>query len=264
MVSDFGGLHVISKEGTEVMSRSNQFFGPYSNYHKTHAGDLWGYSIATHHGSSFGICADHCDKDLYCAGFSHNHTNNNCWLKSYDTRILGVASDNNQNADRWSNTKENGGTKWIDGDQYYQKKIDTVCYSDRYPDFVENKISGKPVHLRDHYLNIGIGEGRDPTCDTTQPVNSKKGYYADPDTKYYSTEFDEVKKVGWEGCKDAVKAKGFEIWGVRGANNQSKWSNTCFGYKKGAAATELEGGNSPNYHFVGCVNGKTLESGCTQ
>ena len=48
IVSDFGGLHVISKEGTEVMSRSNQFFGPYSNYHKTHAGDLWGFDIKKH------------------------------------------------------------------------------------------------------------------------------------------------------------------------------------------------------------------------
>jgi hypothetical protein len=58
IVSDFGGLHVISKEGTEVMSHSNQFFGPYSNYYKTHTGDLWGYDIATHHGSTFGECAD--------------------------------------------------------------------------------------------------------------------------------------------------------------------------------------------------------------
>src|SRR6056300_1290624 len=49
IVSDFGGLHVISKEGTEVMSSVNQFFGPYSNYYKTHAGDLWGFSIGTHH-----------------------------------------------------------------------------------------------------------------------------------------------------------------------------------------------------------------------
>ena len=73
IVSDFGGLHVISKEGTEVMSHSNQFFGPYSNYYKTHTGDLWGYDIATHHGSSFGICADECDKNINCAGFTHNH-----------------------------------------------------------------------------------------------------------------------------------------------------------------------------------------------
>jgi len=264
MVSDFGGLHVISKEGTEVMSRSNQFFGTYSNYHKTHAGDLWGFDVGKHHGSSFGICADKCDKNLYCAGFTHNHTNNNCWLKGYDTRILGVASNRgDQNADRWSNTKENGGTEWIDGDQYYQKKIDTNCYADRYSD-LKAAFGDKPVNLRDHYFNHGIGEGRNATCDTTQPVNSKKGYYADPKVKYYSNEFDTVKKVGWEGCKDAVKAKGFEIWGVRGANNKSKWSNTCFGYKKGAAATELEGGKSPLHHFVGCVNGKTLESGCTQ
>ena len=71
MVSDFGGLHVISKEGTEVMSNKNQFFGPYSNYYKTHAGDLWGFGLGTHHGSSFGDCATACDKNLYCAGFTY-------------------------------------------------------------------------------------------------------------------------------------------------------------------------------------------------
>ena len=265
LVSDFGGLHVISKEGTEVMSRSNQFFGPYSNYHKTHAGDLWGYDIASHHGSSFGICADHCDKNLYCAGFTYNHANKNCWTKSYDARMLGVASNReDQNADRWSNTKENGGTEWINSEQYYQKKIDTVCYADRYSD-LKAAFGDKSVNLRDHYFNHGISEGRDATCDTTQPVNSKKGYYTDPDVKYYSNEFDTTKSVGWEGCKDAVKAKGFEIWGVRGANNKSNWSNTCFGYKKGAAATELEVHDAGREnHFVGCVNGKTLNSGCTQ
>jgi hypothetical protein len=82
--------------------------------------------------------------------------------------------------------------------------------------------------------------------------------------KYYSNEFNTTKSVGWEGCKDAVKAKGFEIWGVRGANTRDNLYNTCFGYKKGAAATELKGVAYPINHFVGCVNGKTLESGCTQ
>ena len=262
MVSDFGGLHVISKEGTEVMSNKNQFFGTYSNYHKTHAGDLWGFDIKQHAGKSFGLCADECDKNLYCAGFTHNHETNNCYTKSYDARMVGVASNNNQNADRWSNTTKNGGTNWV-GDQYYQKKIDTNCYADRYSD-LKAAFGDKPVNLRDHYFNHGIGEGRNATCDTTQPVNSKKGYYPDPDVKYYSNEFDTTKSVGWEGCKDAVKAKGFEIWGVRGANHQSNWSNTCFGYKKGAAATELKGLESPTNHLVGCVNGKTLNSGCTQ
>jgi len=262
IVSDFGGLHVISKEGTEVMSRSNQFFGPYSNYHKTHAGDLWGFDIKKHAGKSFGECASECDKNLYCAGFTHNHSNKNCWSKSYDARMLGVASNNNQNADRWSNTTKNGGTNWV-GDQYYQKKIDTNCYADRYSD-LKAAFGDNSMALRNHYFNHGIGEGRNATCDTTQPVNSKKGYYQDNDQKYYSNQFDKTKSVGYKGCKDAVKAKGFEVWGVRGANNKSNWSNTCFGYKKGAAATELEGGISPLHHFVGCVNGKTLNSGCTQ
>jgi hypothetical protein len=38
MVSDFGGLHVISKEGTEVMGSQKQVLGPLSDYYKTHAG----------------------------------------------------------------------------------------------------------------------------------------------------------------------------------------------------------------------------------
>ena len=260
MVSDFGGLHVISKEGTEVVSSVNQFFGTYSNYHKTHTGDLWGFGIGTAHGSSFGICADHCDKNIKCAGFTHNHTNNNCWLKGYDARILAVASDReDQNADRWSNTKENGGTKWVDGEQYYQKKIDTNCYADRYSD-LKASFGDKPVNLRDHYFNHGIEEGRNATCDTTQPANSKKGYYKDSG-EYYSNQFDTIKSAGFKGCKDAVKAKGYEVWGMR----TDPSPNNCFGYNKGAVGKNASnGGISPHNHFVGCVNGKTLESGCTQ
>ena len=54
-------------------------------------------------------------------------------LKATKRVCSGVASNNNQNADRWSNTTENGGTNW-DGDQYYQKKIDTnVLREIRYP-----------------------------------------------------------------------------------------------------------------------------------
>ena len=258
MVSDFGGLHVISKEGTEVMGFFIQFFGPYTHYHKTHAGDLWGFNVGTHHGSSFGECADHCDKDINCAGFSHNHTNNNCWLKGYDTRILGVAPDNGKNADRWSNTKENGGTEWIDGDQYYQKKIDSLCYRDRYPD-LQDEFGDNGELLRNDYLNNGIKGGRDPTCDTTQPVNSKKGYYAGQDQNY-SSEFDKIKSVGFKGCKDAVEAKGYEVWGIR----TDPSPNNCFGYKKGAVVKDQPGGHGTHNHFTGCVNGKTLESGCTQ
>ena len=166
IVSDFGGLHVISKEGTEVMSSVNQFFGTFSNYHKTHTRDLWGYDLATHHGSDFGICADECDKNLHCAGFTYHHKAKQCLSKGYDTRILGVASNNDQNADRWSNTTENGGTEWNDGYQYYQKKIDTNCYADRYSD-LKAAFGDKPVNLRDHYFNHGIEEGRNATCDTT-------------------------------------------------------------------------------------------------
>ena len=258
IVSDFGGLHVISKEGTEVMSSVNQFFGTFSNYHKTHAGYLWGFAIGTHHGKSFGLCADECDKNLMCAGFTHNHKAQQCLTKGYDARILGVASNNDQNADRWTNTKENGGTEWIDGYQYYQKKIDTNCYADRYSD-LKAAFGDKPVNLRDHYFNHGITEGRDVTCDTTQPVNSKKGYYADKDQNY-SNEFDAVNSVGFKGCKDAVKAKGYEVWGIR----TDPSPNNCFGYKKGAVVKDQPGGHGTHNHFTGCVNGKTLESGCTQ
>ena len=264
MVSDFGGLHVISKEGTEVMSRSNQFFGTYSNYHKTHAGDLWGFDVGKHHGSSFGICADHCDKNIKCAGFTHNHTNNNCWLKGYDTRILAVASNNNQNADRWSNTKENGGTEWIDGDQYYQKKIDSLCYRDRYPD-LQTAFGDKPVNLRDHYFNHGIGEGRNATCDTTRPEKSGFGYInPGNDTTSYTNEHDGVTKMSAKECKDYVKSKGHEVWGYRTpAHGSNTYHNTCYAYKKANLSTKgkLTG---DAYHFTGCVNGKTLESGCTQ
>ena len=257
MVSDFGGLHVVSKEGVEVMN-VNKAFGPLSNYYKTHAGDLWGYDNEGYTGKSFNDCSIECDKDLYCAGFTYDHGNKNCWTKNYDARYLGVDPKNDKNADRWSNfNKEDGSTDWK-AVQYYQKKLDGNCYRDRYSD-----LAGKnSILLRDHYYQHGRGEGRDPTCDTTIPVNSKKGYYLDPDVKYYSNEFDTVKKVGWKGCKDTVAEKGFEIWGIRSANQKSDWSNTCYGYKKGAAATELERAVHDN-HFMGCVNGKTLDSGCT-
>ena len=89
-----------------------------------------------------------------------------------------------QNADRWHNTKENGGTEWIDGYQYYQKKIDTNCYADRYSD-LKAAFGDKPVNLRDHYFNHGIKEGRNATCDTTQPANSKKGYYKEINEETY-------------------------------------------------------------------------------
>ena len=257
MVSDFGGLHVVSKEGVEVVN-NNRAFGPLSNYYKTHAGDLWGYDNEGYTGKSFNDCSIECDKDLYCAGFTYDHGNKNCWTKNYDARYLGVDPKNDKNADRWSNfNKEDGSTDWK-AVQYYQKKLDGNCYRDRYSD-----LAGKnSILLRDHYYQHGRGEGRDPTCDTTIPVNSKKGYYLDPDVKYYSNEFDTVKKVGWKGCKDTVAEKGFEIWGIRSANQKSDWSNTCYGYKKGAAATELERAVHDN-HFMGCVNGKTLDSGCT-
>jgi hypothetical protein len=264
IVSDFGGLHVISKEGTEVMSSVNQFFGTFSNYHKTHAGDLWGFAIGTHHGKSFGLCADECDKNLMCAGFTYQHKTKNCWTKGYDTRILGVASNNDQNADRWHKTTENGGTNWIESEQYYQKKIDSLCYRDRYPD-LQTAFGNNSEALRNHYFSYGIGEGRDVTCDTTKPENSKLGYInPGNDTTSYTNEHDGVTKMSAKECKEYVKSKGHEVWGYRTpAHGSNTYHNTCYAYKKADLSTKgsLTG---DSHHFTGCVNGKTLESGCTQ
>ena len=263
MISDFGGLHVISREGTEVVN-AKEAFGPLTNYHKTHAGDLWGYDNAKHTGESFIGCARKCDADLYCAGFTYDHGNKNCWAKNYEARLLGVDKKNDQNADRWSNTKEDGSTDWKKV-QYYQKKVDANCYRDRYGD-LKNAFGTNSTNLTDHYFNHGREEGRDPTCDFTVPAHAKMGYYHDAHGKYFSNEFDAVKQVGWEGCKKVVADKGYEIWGVRTGNHKSDWSNTCFAYTKGAAATELgpDTGSGLDGQFMGCVNGKTLDSGCTQ
>jgi hypothetical protein len=264
IVSDFGGLHVISKEGTEVMSSVNQFFGPYSNYYKTHAGDLWGFSIGTHHGSTFGECATACDKNIKCAGFTYKQNTKNCWTKGYDTRILGVASNNDQNADRWHRTTENGGTNWIESEQYYQKKIDTLCYRDRYPD-LQNAFGDNAENLRNHYFSYGISEGRNVSCDTTRLENSKLGYISPADdTTSYTNEHNGVTKMSAKECKDYVKSKGQEVWGYRTpAHGSNQYHNTCYAYKKADLSTKgsLTGDSQ---HFTGCVNGKTLESGCTQ
>jgi len=263
MVSDFGGLHVVSKEGVEVVN-AKEAFGPLTNYHKTHAGDLWGYDNEKYTGESFIGCARKCDADLYCAGFTYDHGNKNCWSKNYEARLLGVDKANDQNADRWSNfNKEDGSTDWKKV-QYYQKKVDANCYRDRYGD-LKNAFGTNSTNLTDHYFNHGREEGRDPTCDFTVPLRAKMGYYHDEHGVYYSNEFDAVKKVGWEGCKKVVADKGYAIWGVRTGNHKSDWSNTCFGYRIGEAATELGPNTSHGLdgHFMGCVNGKTLDSGCT-
>src|SRR6056300_1236741 len=263
IVSDFGGLHVISKEGTEVMSSVNQFFGPYSNYYKTHAGDLWGFSIGTHHGSTFGECATACDKNIKCAGFTYKQNTKNCWTKGYDTRILGVASNNDQNADRWHKTTENGGTNWIESEQYYQKKIDTLCYRDRYPD-LQTAFGDNAENLRNHYFSYGISEGRNVSCDTTRLENSKLGYISPADGTTGFKDYSTVTKVSAEECKDYVKSKGHEVWGYRTpAHGSNQYHNTCYSYSTGNLAKKgsLTGDSQ---HFTGCVNGKTLESGCTQ
>jgi hypothetical protein len=199
-----------------------------------------------------------------CAGFTYNHSNKNCWAKNYETRISGVASNNDQNADRWSNTKENGGTKWTDGDQYYQKKIDSLCYRDRYPD-LQTAFGNNGESLSNHYFSYGITEGRNASCDITRPENSKLGYI-DPgnDTTSYTNEHDGVTKMSAKECKEYVKSKGHEVWGYRTpAHSSNQYHNTCYAYKKADLSTKgsLTG---DAHHFTGCVNGKTLKSGCTQ
>ena len=267
MVSDFGGLHVISKEGTEVMSAVNQFFGPYSNYHKTHTGDLWGFDLATHHGSNFGECAAACDKNILCAGFTYEHNTKNCWSKGYDARILGVASNReDQNADRWDNTTENGGTDWIGGTQYHQKKIDTLCYRDGNSD-LQDTYANKGESLLGHYFSIGIEEGarRSTKCDTTRPKNSELGHFTGSDAEaVYTSAHNGVTKMSAKECKDYVASKGQEIWGYRTpAHSSNDYHNTCFAYTKGELGKTGTSTNDAG-HFTGCTNGKTLKSGCTE
>jgi hypothetical protein len=186
-------------------------------------------------------------------------------LKGYDARILAVASNrDDQNADRWHNTKENGGTEWINNEQYYQKKIDSMCYRDRYPD-LQTAFGNNSEALRNHYFSYGIGEGRNATCDTTRPEKSGFGYI-DPgnDTTSYTNEHDRVTKMSAKECKDYVKSKGHEVWGYRTpAHGSNQYQNTCYAYKKADLSTKGKLTDDA-HHFTGCVNGKTLESGCTQ
>ena len=71
-------------------------------------------------------------------------------------------------------------------------------------------------------------------------------------------------KMSAKECKDYVKSKGHEVWGYRTpAHGSNTYHNTCYAYKKADLSTKgkLTGDSG---HFTGCVNGKTLESGCTQ
>jgi len=267
IVSDFGGLHVISKEGTEVMSRVHQFFGPLSDYYKTHTGDMWGFDISPHHGSSFRECAAFCDKEIKCAGFTYSYPKTGkdqdaaCWIKNYESRLLGVASNNDQNADRWSNTKKGGGTDWIGKTQYYQKKIDTSCYRDRYPD-LKSEYGNSGENLFKHYYSKGIAAGLDPKCDFTVPDDHAIGYY-EGKTSVDTSGFKNVTKLTPEECADLASKKGVKIWGFRtSAAADQTYANKCFGYAD--ANLGKTAANNDGAHVMGCANGKTLASGCTQ
>ena len=67
-------------------------------------------------------------------------------------------------------------------------------------------------------------------------------------------------------CKEYVTSKGQEVWGYRTpAHSHNDYQNTCYAYTKGELAkTGTLTGDGDAEHFTGCVNGKTLESGCTQ
>ena len=264
IISDFGGLHVIATNGRELMNRDN-LFGFSSNFYKTHLGDLWGYDLGAHTNKNIFDCARECVDNIDCAGFTHDGTGNNCWAKGYNARILGVASNNDQNANRWSNSTADGTTDW-NSYQYYQKKVDTKCYRDRYPD-LQTAFANDAKQLNDHYFGFGIGEGRDVTCDTTKPENSKLGYFNLPDDvvkSFYTNAHDATTKMSAKECKEYVTSKGQEVWGYRTpAHGSNDYQNTCYAYTKGEIGVKatLSGDAA---HFTGCVNGKTLESGCTQ
>jgi hypothetical protein len=61
-----------------------------------------------------------------------------------------------------------------------------------------------------------------------------------------------------------VKSKGHKVWGYRTpAHGENSMHNTCYVYTTGdLAKTGSLTGDAE--HITGCVNGKTLESGCTQ
>ena len=264
IISDFGGLHVIATNGRELMNRDN-LFGFSSNFYKTHLGDLWGYDLGAPTNKNIFDCARECVDNINCAGFTHDGTGNNCWAKGYNARILGVASNNDQNANRWSNSTADGTTDW-NSYQYYQKKVDTECYRDRYPD-LQTAFANDAKQLNDHYFAFGIGEDRNMSCDTTKPNNAKLGYFNLPDDvvkSFYTNAHDATTKMSAKECKDYVTSKGQEVWGYRTpAHGSNDYQNTCYAYTKGEIGVKatLSGDAA---HFTGCVNGKTLESGCTQ
>jgi hypothetical protein len=267
IISDFGGLHVIAANGRELVYKDN-LFGFSSNFYKTHLGDLLGYNLgAEPTKKNIFECARECVENINCAGFTHDGNQNKCSVKGYGTRILGVAPNNpDQNANRWSNFDTTNGTTDWSKSQYYQKKVDTVCYRDRYPDL---QFGDDAKQLNDHYFYYGMGEGRNMSCDTTRPKNSNLGFYNSPASvagsfTYLDAEFDGKTRMSAQECKDFVKEKGQEVWGYRTpAHGSNDYQNTCFAYTKGEIglkATLTGDGN----HFTGCVNGKTLKSGCTQ
>ena len=267
IISDFGGLHVIATNGRELVNKDN-LFGFSSNFYKTHLGDLWGYDLGAQTNKNIFECARECVDNIDCAGFTHDGTGNNCWAKGYSARILGVAPNNDENANRWTNSTADGTTDW-NSYQYYQKKLDANCYKDNYKD-LSDTYGVNASQLNDHYYNVGgAAEKRTALCDTKKLVNSVTGYFHDPNTIYYKSEWDAGERATAEVCKERAKSKGYEIWGHRTAATIDKnWSNTCYAYGKGEAGNKLTrtdpGNRSDPFHVMGCVNGKTIKSGCTQ
>ena len=257
ILSDGGGLHVIDENGQELNTHRGTL-GWSSGYYKTHLGDIWGFDVSSRYNINLDSCINKCDTNIDCAGVSHSRkgdydANHHCFLKSYATRIEGIAPNHpDQNANRWG---DDGGENPF---QFYQKKVDEKCYRDRYTDLKQH-FGNDPTKLYNHYWDYGTEEGRDPTCDTKRPHNSKLGYSKGGEA-YYE---DAATKVGSSGqCMQIAKDKGYPIWGYRTSAQDNYWANTCYLYKDGKAGSQAGEWLSRVNHFTGCVDGGTLESGC--
>ena len=138
-----------------------------------------------------------------------------------------------------------------------------ICYRDRYPD-LQDEFGDEGESLRNHYFSSGIQEGKDPKCDITRPDHAILGYFAPGNDTTGFKDYSPIKKMSAKECSDYVKSKGHEVWGYRTpAHDHTPHHNTCYAYTKGELAKK---GSLDAYaaHITGCVNGKTLESGCTQ
>ena len=52
-----------------------------------------------------------------------------------------------------------------------------MCYADQISSDLQTAFGNNGESLRNHYFSYGIGEGRNASCDTTQPENSQTGIH---------------------------------------------------------------------------------------